>query len=154
MEGIRAISGANGGEQLTAEEMAQVAKMIARDRDVRAHEALHLAAAGGMASGVEYTYETGPDGKMYALGGKVSITMTPSRTPEETLAKARQLRAAADAPSDHSGQDMAVAARASAMEAKALQAISKEHAASGPDPIGLSVENFISRSGPHCLNWQ
>lgn len=119
--------------------MAEVAKLAARDREVRAHEAQHMAAAGAMASGVEYTYEMGPDGKMYAVGGKVHISVSPGQTPEDTLAKARQLRAAADAPADPSGQDMAVAARASAMEAEALQQIAKEHAqansgSSAPQP--------------------
>jgi hypothetical protein len=131
MDSIRAISAVNGGEQLTPEEMAQVAKLAARDREVRAHEAQHIAAAGSMAGGAQYTYQMGPDGKMYAIGGRVKITVSPGSTPEETLAKARQIRAAATAPSDPSGQDMAVAARASQMEADALRKIAKEHSEQG-----------------------
>jgi len=128
MDGISPISGLNGGKQLTPAEQAEVAKLVARDREVRAHEAAHLAVAGTMASDVEYTFQMGPDGKMYAVGGRVRITMTPGQTPEENLAKARQLRAAANAPSDPSGQDMIVAAEANEMEAEALQEIAKEHA--------------------------
>jgi hypothetical protein len=131
MDGIRAISSINGREQLTPEEMAQVAKLAARDREVRAHEAQHIAAAGAMAGGAQYIYQMGPDGKMYAIGGSVKITVAAGGTPEETLAKARQLRAAANAPADPSGQDMSVAARASQMESDALQKIAKEHAGQG-----------------------
>jgi hypothetical protein len=131
MEAIRAVGGVNTGKQLTPQELAEVARLAARDRDVRAHEAQHLAAAGSMANGVEYTYEMGPDGKMYAVGGKVNITIPAGQSPEQALATARQLRAAANAPSDPSGQDMVVAAQASQMEADALQKIAKEHAKSG-----------------------
>ena len=139
MDGIRAISGVNAGKQLTPDEQAEVAKMAARDREVRAHEAQHLAAAGSMAGSVEYTYEMGPDGKMYAVGGDVKIVITSGGTPEEALARARQLRAAADAPADPSGQDMSVAAKASAMEADALKKIAEknaqpDHAATGVKP--------------------
>ena len=103
-----------------------MAKLIARDREVRAHEAAHMAAAAGLsAGGAEYTFQRGPDGKQYAIGGKVNIVTTASRTPEEALSKARQLRAAATAPSDPSPQDDAVAAQASQMEQAALAAISQ-----------------------------
>jgi hypothetical protein len=123
IDGINAVT----GNQLTPEQRAVVAKLAARDRDVRAHEQAHMAAAGTMADGsIQYIYQLGPDGKLYAVGGKVDITVTPGATPEESLAKARQLRMAADAPSDPSGQDMSVAAQASEMEAKALQEISQE----------------------------
>lgn len=143
MDAIRAIGAANGGEQLTPEEMAVVAKLAARDREVRAHEAQHMAAAGGMANGAEYTYELGPDGKMYAIGGKVRITMTSGSTPEDTLAKARQLRAAANAPADPSGQDMTVAAQAGAMEARALQQIARENSRKAQAETGSPPQYFF-----------
>ena len=44
------------------------------DREERQHEQAHLSAAGGHArGGPSYQYETGPDGKRYAVGGEVSI---------------------------------------------------------------------------------
>ncbi len=143
MDGIRAIDGVNGGEQLTAEEQAEVAKLAARDREVRAHEAQHLAAAGSLASGVEYTYEMGPDGKMYAVGGEVKIVVSSGGTPEEALARARQLRAAANAPADPSGQDMAVSAKASAMEADALQKIAEKNAEPDRTAMGLKPQSSL-----------
>jgi hypothetical protein len=136
MDAVTAIGAVNGSQQLTADEMAEVAELAARDREVRIHEAQHAAAAGGMAGGIEYDYERGPDGKMYAVGGKVRITVTPGQTPEETLAKARQLRAAADAPADPSGQDLAVAAKAGQMEAEALQKIAQKSRAAASHASG------------------
>ncbi|HLP76075.1 MAG TPA: putative metalloprotease CJM1_0395 family protein [Candidatus Paceibacterota bacterium] len=139
---IRAIGAVNGGTQLTAEEMAQVAKLAARDREVRIHESQHLAAAGAMASGVEYEYERGPDGKMYAVGGKVRMTVSSSRSPEEALDKARQLRAAASAPSDPSGQDMSVMAKASQMEAEALQKLNRKNTEQAGNSHGSQQHNL------------
>lgn len=95
-------------------------KLKASDLKVRQHEQAHLAAAGSLAtSGATYTYQRGPDGVNYAVGGEVNIDTSPGRTPEETIEKARQVQAAALAPADPSGQDRSVAARASQM---ALQA--------------------------------
>ena len=127
MEGISAIGG-SFRDELTPAERAEVAKLAERDREVRAHEAAHMAAAGSMAGGVSYTYEMGPDGRMYAVGGEVKIHVPSSSSPEDALEKARQLREAAGAPSDPSGQDMAVASKASQMEARAMQQIARKNA--------------------------
>jgi hypothetical protein len=133
---IRAISGVNSEQSLTPAEKAQVARLAARDREVRAHEAQHLAAAGSLASGVEYTYQTGPDGKMYAIGGKVRIIADTGGSPEEALANARQIRAAANAPDDPSAQDMSVAAKAGTMEADALLKVAEQKSASNRSAPG------------------
>jgi len=117
----------NNSNELTEAQKEQVIKLQQRDTHVRAHEAAHLAAGGSVVSGgASYTYQKGPDGKMYAVGGEVPIHVTKGSTPKETLAIARQLRAAALAPSDPSPQDLKVAASASMMEAKALQEIAQE----------------------------
>jgi hypothetical protein len=128
MDEISAVHAVGGGKQLTAAQQAEVARLAARDRDVRAHEQSHMAAAGSLASGIEYTYQIGPDGRMYAVSGKVQISVPPGLSPAQELADARQVRAAAEAPNDPSGQDMIVATQASQMEAKAQDMISKEHA--------------------------
>ena len=125
MSEIQAISAVGGRQRFTAVQQAEIAELAKRDREVRLHEAQHLAAAGSMASGVQYTYETGPDSKLYAIGGRVQIIITPGATPEERLARARQLHLAAEAPADPSGQDVAVAAQASQMEVQALQQINQ-----------------------------
>lgn len=110
-----------GAEQhLSKEEQAQVEKLKARDREVRAHEQAHLAAAGGLAvSAATYSYQRGPDGVQYAIGGEVKLDTSPGNTPEETLRRAQIIRAAALAPAEPSGQDRIVAANASKMESEA-----------------------------------
>ena len=79
----------------------------------------HLGASGGLASGANFTYTMGPDNKMYAVAGEVSISAQKGSTPEESIAIARQIRAAALAPSDPSPQDYKVAANATKMEFEA-----------------------------------
>jgi len=130
MDVISAIKGVTAVKALTPEQEAQVKKLAARDREVRAHEAAHLAAAGILGSGVEYTYELGPDGRLYAVAGKVRISIPAGLSPEQRLAAARELLQAAQAPGNPSGQDMIVAAKASQMEAEALQKIAEERAQS------------------------
>lgn len=106
--------------QLSDKAKAQLRSLQARDQQVRAHEQAHLAASGGLAtSGASYTYQKGPDGVSYAIGGEVSIDVSAGRTPQDTIARAATIRAAALAPSDPSGQDRAVAAAASQMEQQA-----------------------------------
>ena len=104
-----------------------MAELAQTDRQVRAHEQAHLAAAAGLARGVSFTFVTGPDGKQYAVGGEVSIDTSPvSGDPQATIQKAQQIRAAANAPSNPSGQDRAVAAQASQMEQAARQELAAE----------------------------
>ena len=137
--------------QLSPEDVAQVAKLKQVDRQVRAHEAAHLAASGGMAtSGASFTYQKGPDGVSYAVGGEVSINTSSGRTPEETIARARTIRAAALAPADPSGQDRAVAAAASQMEQQARMELSQQAKEGGspegrdPDKVQRQVAGFYA----------
>lgn len=133
--------------ELSPEDAAQVAKLKQVDRQVRQHEQAHLAAAGGMAtSGASYTYQKGPDGVNYAVGGEVSISTSPGRTPEETLRRAQTVRAAALAPADPSGQDRAVAAQASkmAMEARMEMAQQSKDENSATDTQVLSRQSQVA----------
>jgi hypothetical protein len=68
------------------------------------------------------------------VGGDVSIdTSAVAGNPQATLAKAQQIMAAALAPADPSGQDLAVAGQAAAMEAQAsAQAGSQTNGSSNP----------------------
>ena len=112
--------------ELSADDQRQVESMKTTDRAVRAHEAAHMAAGGHLVtSGASFTYETGPDGQRYAVAGEVGIDTSKGRTPEETLARAEQIRAAALAPADPSGQDRAVAAAAAQMAADARAEIAR-----------------------------
>jgi hypothetical protein len=106
--------------QLTPEQLAQIEKLKQRDTEVRQHELAHLSASGGLAtSGPSYTYQRGPNGVSYAVGGEVNIDTSPGATPQETIARARTIQAAALAPAEPSGQDRAVAARARQLEQQA-----------------------------------
>jgi len=110
-----------GNAGLTAEEQEQVKKLAERDREVRTHEQAHVAAAGPyLRGGPTYTYQKGPDGKNYAVGGEVQIDNSPvPNDPEATIRKAHVVRAAALAPAEPSAQDRAVAAAATKMQQEA-----------------------------------
>jgi hypothetical protein len=115
----------------------QVIKQLQQtDRAVRAHEQAHIAAGGGLVRGsATFSYQTGTDGKQYAVGGEVSIDTSPGRTPVESIEKARTIRAAALAPADPSPQDRAVAAQAARIEAEAQQQIAAQQGESAmPSP--------------------
>ena len=57
---------------LSTADLKVVSELKARDQVVRAHEAAHLAAGAGIVTrGASYTYQTGPDGQRYAIGGEV-----------------------------------------------------------------------------------
>jgi len=120
----------NPGQQLTPDKQKIVQQLKARDREVRAHERAHKAAAGAFAKGgPTFSYQTGPDGKRYAVGGEVQIDASPvPGNPQATITKARTIRRAATAPADPSGQDRRVASAANRMEAQARRELSEERA--------------------------
>jgi hypothetical protein len=104
--------GANG-EPLSQEELVLLAELKKRDRVVRAHEQAHMVAAAGLvAKGMSFSYQQGPDGRRYAVGGEVQIDAGKEADPAETIAKMKKVRAAALAPADPSNQDRNVAASA------------------------------------------
>ena len=108
-------------------EAEEIRELQMRDREVRAHEMAHAAVGGTYAGSPTYTYEQGPDGRSYAVGGSVSIDVSPiSGDPQATLQKAQQVRAAALAPVQPSGKDMQVAQKAQAMAAQAQNEIRLE----------------------------
>ena len=101
-------------------ERQQIEELAARDREVRAHEQAHAAVAGQLGGSPSYTYQRGPDGVSYAVGGEVNIDTSPvPGDPEATLRKAQQIQRAASAPADPSGQDRQVAAQAVRLEQEA-----------------------------------
>jgi len=111
--------------ELSQDEKVLLNKLQARDSEVRSHESAHQS-GGASTGGASYTYQQGPDGKMYAIGGEVSVSMPSGSTPEETIQNAQAVIAAAMAPSDPSGQDFAVASSARIMMMKAQQQKTKD----------------------------
>ncbi|MEM9160506.1 MAG: putative metalloprotease CJM1_0395 family protein [Verrucomicrobiota bacterium] len=133
--------------ELTEDEKQQVRELQKRDQEVRTHENAHMAAAGSLAmGGPQYVYQLGPDGKSYAVGGHVQIDTSPGNTPQETISKARQIRAAALAPADPSSADVKVASAASKMEADALRDLGAEKAES-PKPTESEEDSIIPEIG-------
>lgn len=119
-----------GKTELTEEEKQQVEKLKQRDAEVRRHEQAHKAAAGGHAAGgPTFEFQTGPDGKRYAVGGEVQIdTSEVQGDPQATIAKMQQIRRAANAPAEPSAQDRKVAAQAAQAEQKARRELAEQRA--------------------------
>jgi hypothetical protein len=104
---------------LTDAEREQLEKLKSRDTEVRSHENAHQSAGGQFAGSPSYSYQTGPDGKRYAIGGEVSINVSPEQEPAATIAKMEQVKRAATAPAEPSPQDYRVAAEAERMMVEA-----------------------------------
>lgn len=121
----KAVEESSSVEKLSEDEKRLVADLQSRDAEVRAHEAAHQS-GGASTGGASYTYQKGPDGKMYAIGGEVSVSFSTGSTPQETIANAQAVIASALAPADPSAQDMAVASSAMVMMMRAQQQIAQE----------------------------
>lgn len=127
------------GDGLNEAEEKQVDELSQRDREVRAHEQAHARAGGAHAGAPSYTFQQGPDGKRYAVGGEVQIDTSGERTPEATIRKMQTVIRAATAPADPSSQDLKVAqqARAQLAEAQAeRRQMQAEEMASGDEGVG------------------
>jgi hypothetical protein len=120
----------DGAEELDAleaestdspDEQDLVNELGSRNQEVLTHEAAHMAAAGSyIRGGASYTYQTGPDGRRYAIGGEVQVDMSPiPGNPRATILKMQAIKAAAMAPASPSPQDVSVASAASQIEAQA-----------------------------------
>lgn len=101
--------------------LAVIAQLRQTDQKVRMHEAAHISAGGAyVTGGPSYTYQTGPDGKRYAVSGEVQIDTSPvPDDPEATIIKMEAIRKAALAPAQPSSQDLSVAASAARNEQEA-----------------------------------
>ncbi len=125
------------GKSRSPEEEEKLAKLKTRDQEVRTHEQAHKAAGGQYAGGASYSYQTGPDGRQYAVGGEVSIDLSPvPDDPQATIAKMQQIRRAALAPAQPSSQDQQVAAQAGRIEAKARAELAQQKASETPEASG------------------
>ncbi|HPQ37577.1 MAG TPA: putative metalloprotease CJM1_0395 family protein [Synergistaceae bacterium] len=132
-DGVKSSSSATYGEN--PEVQAAIKELQRTDREVRAHEAAHMAVGGQYAGSASYSYTVGPDGKRYAVGGEVPISAPEGDTPEETIRIMQRVQAAALAPGNPSGQDLRVAAMAASVEARAR---SELHAS--PEAEGMSED--------------
>ncbi|MCS3805013.1 hypothetical protein HNO92_002250 [Chromobacterium alkanivorans] len=139
------------GKPLDEQQQKQVEALKARDSEVRQHEQAHLTSGGALAGGgATYTYQQGPDGKQYAIGGEVGIRLARGSTPQETISNAQTVQRAALAPADPSGQDRAVAAAAAQMEQQArIELMQQQAGKQGLSPLQARQQiNSPERQGP------
>jgi len=121
------------------------------DREVRAHETAHASVGGNLAGSPQLNFETGPDGRRYAVSGEVSIdTGKVPNNPQATIDKMSQVRQAALAPATPSPQDLKVAAIASQIANQALVELNIErnqelHLQSKKDGSETGDENDSTR---------
>lgn len=137
-------------QALSPDQQREVQQLQLRDREVKAHEAAHMAAAAGLVrGGMSFSYQTGPDGRRYAVGGEVSIDSSPvADDPQATLEKARQIQAAALAPAEPSSQDRSVAARATRMAMEARVELAQQRRQLNEElPVNLSTRNALNAYG-------
>ncbi len=106
--------------EMTEEDKELLQRLRARDAEVRSHELRHVSALGSYAGAVQYTYQIGPDGRAYAIGGSTEVRASGSDDPSASAQRARTLRQAAMAGGDPSAADLSVAAGATQSEQSAL----------------------------------
>jgi len=117
----------NKKEELTSAQKSLITRLQATDQKVREHEAAHIAAGGSVIrSGANFTYTEGPDNRLYATSGEVTIDTSTEATPQETIPKMQLVRTAALAPSDPSSTDYQVASTATLLEMQARLELSQQ----------------------------
>ena len=117
----------NNSEKLSTEQKTQISKLKAREKEVIAHEQAHKSVGGQFAGAMSYTYTTGPDGKRYVSGGEVGIAIPGGEPSEKLIQDLRQVKRAALAPANPSGQDMSVASSADAKIQKMQSELNKAY---------------------------
>jgi hypothetical protein len=141
-------------EQQQQQDLKLIRSLSQRDREVQAHENAHSAVGGQYAGSANYTYQRGPDGVNYAVGGEVPIDVGIIQgNPQATLEKMKLVQRAALAPAEPSSQDRKVAAIAvqQANQARAeivieSRAVSSSGETSAAEKSEPSIK--VSKDGP------
>ncbi|MBU2978359.1 putative metalloprotease CJM1_0395 family protein [Alteromonas sp. C1M14] len=147
--GNRESAGKESAEEKQQQQAQQqeIEQLEQRDQEVRQHEQAHATRGGQYASAPQYDYENGPDGKRYVTDGEVSIDVSEAESPEQTVQKMEQVRAAALAPAEPSAQDLKVASEATRIAAEARQALNQdgETTTDLADPEPANVERSLAQ---------
>ncbi len=88
-----------------------LSKFKKSDSDIRTHEQIH-ATIGHTTAPISYSYQKGPDGKMYAVGGSVRLDTSIPDDPKAAQFKLDQLKRASSGPSDLSSSDITISTQA------------------------------------------
>ncbi|MGI2855263.1 putative metalloprotease CJM1_0395 family protein [Shewanella algae] len=125
----------------------EIDSLMKRDTQVRSHEQAHAAVGGIHAGQPAFEFEKGPDGKRYAVEGEVQIDVSVvNGDPLATMAKMKQVYAAAMAPVDPSMADIRVAAEAMRKYNQAREEAETQRLAAAPKPE-LS-QNLLGAADP------
>lgn len=124
------IAGNGASFQLAAKTQALISKLKQQDPSAQQHQPGHPAGS----QAVSYTY--GPSGAAYAGADAIQINTSPGRTPEQAIARAQAIEAAALAPAYPSGADRAIAVQAQQLEAQAEAELAAQQA---PNPVQASA---------------
>ncbi len=128
-------------------EQQEIKALKRRDQEVRSHELAHDAVGGAYTGAPAYSFEVGPDGKKYAVGGEVSVDLAPIKgDPRATITKMQKVYAAALAPANPSIQDTRIANSAAKLIAQAqseLSAILLAEPNARKDFVGLIKPNEV-----------
>lgn len=81
------------------------------DAQIKSHEQIH-ATIGQTTAPISYSYQQGPDGKMYAVGGHVRLDTSIPDDPKAAAFKLEQIQKAASAPGELSSADANIASQA------------------------------------------
>jgi hypothetical protein len=93
-----------------------LSKFKSTDAKIRTHEQSHAMKSETTAP-IQYNYQMGPDGKMYAVGGSVRLdTSIPLNDPKAASFKLDKLKNSATAPDQMSGADSSIAIQANLMK--------------------------------------
>lgn len=79
-----------------------------KDNEVRIHEQTHASGA-TTTSAINYNYQVGPDGKLYAMGGSVRFDTSIPENSQSAKVKLEQLKKASSSVSSLSGADASIA---------------------------------------------
>lgn len=129
-------------EELSPEDKVAVAKLAAAEREVIAHERAHQSAGGAYTGSARFGYTKGPDGKDYVTSGEVSIQAPEIEMSEKGLQVVEQVKRAALAPANPSGQDMRVAAKMEAVAIRIRAELAKRRYAA-PDETTSEIDMVL-----------
>jgi len=101
------------------------------DAQTKTHEQSHTSGAPTTAP-IQYNYQVGPDGKLYASGGSVRFDTSIPKNEASANVKLEQLKDAASAPNELSGADASIA-RTANLNKMLLQSIENNSLNKGVD---------------------
>ena len=79
-----------------------------KDKEEKTHEQIHASNA-TTTNPINYNYQTGPDGKLYATGGSVRFDTSIPSDPQSAKIKLEQIKDASSSVSSMSGADTSIA---------------------------------------------